>query len=87
MNRIVNEKGHAWQENTIEEVVKMQLFYDSLRTYFIEIDKLGEYVMRKKHEILNFNWPNETFFDKWMAYFVHAKQLEFDETNDDQDEI
>lgn len=90
MNRVINEKGNAWWENTTEEVVKVQIFYDSLRKYFIEIYKLGEYVIKKHHEILNFNWPNDTLFKKWMEYFVHANQLELDETNDDemeQDEL
>ena len=73
MNEVINEKGHAWWENTTQEVVKVQIFYDSLREDFIEIDKLGEYLMKKQHEILNFNWPDDTLFDKWMENFVHAK--------------
>lgn len=55
MNRVTNEKGNLWWENTNEEVVKVQIFYDFLREEFIEIDKLEEYVMKKKNEILNFN--------------------------------
>lgn len=35
--------------------------------------------MKKQHDILNFNWPDDTLFDKWMADFVHAKQLELGE--------
>ena len=29
MNRVINEKGHAWWENTTEEFVKVQIYYDS----------------------------------------------------------
>ena len=90
MNRVINEKGHAWWENTTEEVVKVQKIYDSLREDFIEIDKLGEYVIKKQHEILSFNWLDDTLFDKWMAYFFHAKQLELCEIDNDeieQDEL
>ena len=47
MNRVINEKGIAWWANTTEEVVKVKLFYNSLKEYFIEIDKLGEYAMKK----------------------------------------
>ena len=80
MNKVINEKGNVWWENKKEEVVKVQLFYDSLRTNSIEIDRLGEYVMRKQNDILNFNWLDDTLFDKWMADSVHAKQLECGET-------
>ena len=88
INRVIDEKRHAWWENTIEEVVKVQIFYDSLREFFIEIDKIGEYVLKKQHEILSFNWLDDTLFDKWMADFVHSKQLvlsEIDEDEVDQD--
>ena len=84
MNRVINEKGHAWLENKTEEVVKVQIFYDSLREEFIEIDKLGEYVLKKQHEILSFNWLDDTLFDKWMTSFVHAKQLELGEIDEDE---
>ena len=90
MNKVINEKGNAWWEATTEEVVKVQLFFDSLRQYFVEIEKIEEYVMKKQHDILHFDWPDDTLFDKWMAELVHAKQLEYVETDDedmDQDEV
>ena len=31
MNEVINEKGHAWWATTIEELVKVQLFFDSLK--------------------------------------------------------
>ena len=40
MNSVINEKGNAWWAATAEEVIKVQLFYDSLKEDFIEIDKL-----------------------------------------------
>ena len=64
MNKVINEKGNAWWAATTEEVVKVQLFYDSLRKYFAKSDKIGEYVIRKQYEILNFNWLDDTLYDK-----------------------
>ena len=31
MNKIMNEKGHAWWATSTEESVKVQLFFDSLK--------------------------------------------------------
>ncbi len=50
-NRVINEKGHALSEKTIEEVVKVQLLYDYLKEEFVEINKLGEFVLKKQHDI------------------------------------
>ena len=53
MNKVINEKRNAWWVATTEEVVKVHLFYDSLRIEFVEIDKIREYVINKQHDILN----------------------------------
>ena len=82
MNKVINKKGNAWWVATTKEVVKVQLFFDSLRQDFIEIDKLGEYVMKKQHDILHFDCLDDTLFDKWMVDLVHAKQLEYAITDD-----
>ena len=55
MNRVINEKGNAWWANTTKEVLKVQIFYDSLREDFIEINKLRDYVMKKQHDVLSSN--------------------------------
>ena len=67
MNNVINETGHAWWAITIEQMVKVQLFFDSLKQDFVNIDKEVEYVVKKKHDILHFNWPDDTHFDKWMV--------------------
>ena len=59
LNKVVNEKGQAWFAKITEENVRIQIFFDSFRKEFDEIDKLGEDVMKKKREILNFNWPDD----------------------------
>lgn len=40
MNEVINEKGNTWWAAITEEVVKVQLFFDSLRKIFDEIDKI-----------------------------------------------
>ena len=54
------KKGHAWWSTSIEELVKVQLFFDSLKQESITIDKEVEYVLRKKNDILQFNWLDDT---------------------------
>ena len=66
MNKVINKKEHAWWATTIEELVKVHLFFDSLKQDFVSIDKEAKYVIKKKHDILHFNWPDDTLFDKWM---------------------
>ena len=85
MNEVINEKGNAWWEATTEEFVKVHLFFDSLMNDFIQIHKLGEYVMKKQHDILQFDWPDDTLFDKWMADFAHVEKLEGVENDDDEE--
>lgn len=83
------KKGDTWLEKITKEV-KVQLFFDSFKEDFVEINKLGEYFLKKQQEILNFNWPDNIFLNKWMIDLVHSKQLVFVETNEDevdQDEL
>lgn len=89
-NMVINEKGHAWLEKITEEVVKVKVLFDSFKEDFVEINKLGEYVLKKQDGILNFSWLDDTLFNKWMEDLVHSKQLVFSETDEDevdQDEL
>ena len=52
MNKIVNETGHAWWVTTIEEMVKGQIFFDSLKQYFVAINNEAEYVQKRQRDIL-----------------------------------
>ena len=47
MNEIVNEKGCAWWANTVEELVKVQIFFDSLKQDFFHFEKEADYVLKK----------------------------------------
>ena len=69
---------------TIEELVKVQLFFDSLKQDFLNIDKEVEYVIKKQHDILHFNWLDDTLFDKWMVDIASNEQLEEAENDDDE---
>ena len=42
MNKIINEKGHSWWATTIEEMVNVQIFFDSLKQDFVTIDNESE---------------------------------------------
>ena len=42
LNKVINENGHIWFAKTIEEVVQVQIFFNSFKKDFVEIEKLGE---------------------------------------------
>lgn len=52
MNEVINENGHAWWAATTEEIVKAQIFFDSLKKDFISIDNKSEYVLKRQMDIL-----------------------------------
>ena len=45
-------------------MVKAQIFFDSLKQDFIAINNKAEYVQKRQMDILQFNWPDDTLFDK-----------------------
>ncbi len=67
MNKIINERGHTWWATSTKELVKVQLFFDSLKHDFVTIDNEAEYVFKRQNYILQFNQPNDTMFDTWMV--------------------
>ena len=38
-NKVIDENRHAWWATTIEELVKVQLFFDFLKQDFVNIDE------------------------------------------------
>ena len=68
----------------IEELVKVQLFFDSLKQDFVSIDREAKYVLRKQCDILKFNWPDDTLFDMWMADIASNEQFKEAEIDDDE---
>lgn len=46
--------------------MKVQIFFDSFKKDFDEFEKLGEEILKKQQKIMNFNYPNDTLFNKWM---------------------
>ena len=63
-------KKYIWFSKTIEEVVQVKLFFDSFKQVFKEIKTIGGHVLRKEQEILSFNWPDDTLFDKWVTDYA-----------------
>ena len=55
ITEIINEEGYVLWEKINEECVEVQLFYNSLRKEFVEINKIGDWVVKKKREILRFD--------------------------------
>lgn len=90
MDKVINKIGYAWWETTIEELVKVQLLFDSLKQDFVNIDKEVEGLIKKTNDILQFNQPNDTLFYKWMVDIASKEQWvegESDGDEMDQDEV
>ena len=64
MNKVINEIGHLLWAMTNEEYVKVQLFYSTIRKYFVAIEAIGNSLIIVQREVLNFDWPSDTSFKK-----------------------
>lgn len=69
LNTTVNDKKYIFFSRTTEEVVQVKLFFNYFKQGFKEIRIIGRNVLRKEQEILSFNWPNDTLFDKWVTNY------------------
>lgn len=79
MNNVINEKGHIlWAMNN-EELVKVQLFYKSIRKDLIEIEAVGNSIIKVQREILNFDWPDDTTFNEWKEKILSIEQMAKDD--------
>lgn len=67
LNATMNDEKYIWFARTIEELVQVELFFESFKQDFHEIRKIGTSVLSKEHVILNFNWPDDIIFDKWVV--------------------
>ena len=65
-------------------MVKTQIFFDSLKQEFVTINNKAEYVLQRQRDILQFHWPDDALFDKWMAEIAPGEQFDEDETDDDE---
>lgn len=85
LNKVINEKDHIWFSKIVEEVVQVQIFFDSSKRDFVEIEKLGEDILKKQHEVWSFNWPEDALFNKWMKVFSQTNQLLPEEAKEEDD--
>ena len=51
---------------------KYKYFLILLNKFFEEIRTIGGNVLRKEQDILSFNWPDDTLFDKWVTNYALA---------------
>ena len=47
----------------VEELVKVQLFFDSLRQDFVRFERKAYYVLKQQDNILQFSWLDDVQFD------------------------
>ena len=65
-------------------MVNIQIYFDSLKQEFVDIDSKAEIVIKKQTYILHFDWPDDTLYDKWMEDIASSEQLEEVESDDDE---
>lgn len=54
------------------------------------MDKIEENIFQKQQKTLNFNWPDDTLFNKWMEDYAQTSQLlleEAEESDTNHDEV
>ena len=54
-----------WLARTIEEIVKVRLFFDSFKEDFLNLRVLSRTIMKKEDVIPNFDWLGERTYDQW----------------------
>ena len=79
VNKVVSEKGHTWWATTTEELVKVQLFFDSLKQEFVGFEKDADYVLAKQEDILRISWPDDEQVNTWMADTLSDEPTEEDD--------
>ena len=48
LNKVVNKENSICFARTTKEVMKVQIFFDSFKQYFIDLLKLGKYIMKRE---------------------------------------
>ena len=84
MNKVINEKEHAYWAATTKEMINAQIFFDTLKHKFVVINNKAEYVLKRQGDILQFSWPDDILFDKWMVEIAPDEQFVEDETDNDE---
>ena len=86
MNLVVNEEQtNMWFARTTQEIVKVQLFFDSFKEEFKTLRTLARAINKKESTILNFDWLDERTYDQWKT--KHSMAFERIQMVDEDKEI
>ena len=67
---------------TNEELVKVQIFYTTIRKDLIDLEVVADSLITVHKEVLNFDWSNDTAYNEWKNKFDSIEQMvEYDEDN------
>lgn len=87
LNKVINETGHLLWAMTNEELVKVQLFYTTIRNDLVNIEAVAYSLITIQREVLNFDWLDDTAYNEWKDKFMSIEQMvEGDEAEDDEEE-
>ena len=73
MNHVINEEcNNIWFARTTEEIVRVQIFFDSFKSEFEDLKTMTRVVLKREKDILNFDWPDERTYDQWKTNYSMA---------------
>ena len=55
-----NDDNNMHFSTTLEEIISVQLFFDSFLNEFKELKRVARNVLKKEKDILDFDWPEES---------------------------
>ena len=78
---IMSETRHQFWAKTNEELVKIQLFYTTVRKEFDDLEESANSLIKIQREALSFDWPDDDAFNKWKNQFI--KQISGEDEEED----
>lgn len=79
IKNILNESGHWFWARTNEELVKIRIFYDTVRHELDDLEYLANSLVAIQRETLCFDWPDDATFDEWKNQIESVEVMEEEE--------
>lgn len=84
IDNIMTETGHWFWTRKNEELVKIQLFYGTIKKELEDLEEFANSLVIVQREALNFDWPDDAAFREWKDQFMsEEKEQPGDEDDDD----
>ena len=61
-------------EITNEELAKVQIFYNDIRKYLVDLEAMENSLIAVHREVLNFDWSDDIVFGEWKDKIMHLEK-------------